>query len=65
MSSYFGNSCNKVNTCAWYKERCYIVPSEHDPFDWQAAMTFAMEWEERIPVGAICKNDRPPFGGLL
>jgi 2-oxoglutarate ferredoxin oxidoreductase subunit beta len=54
-------SFNKVNTFAWYKKRCYELPPEHDPFTWEDAMKTALEWGDKIPVGLIYKNDRPPF----
>lgn len=52
---------NKVNTFAWYRNRSYQLPPEHDPTDWEAAMRMAMEWEEKIPLGLIYRNDRPAF----
>jgi 2-oxoglutarate ferredoxin oxidoreductase subunit beta len=54
-------SFNKVNTFAWYKERCYTVPSEYDPMDWEVAMKKASEWGDKIPIGVIYRNERPPF----
>jgi len=54
-------SFNKINTFAWYKERCRKLPADHDPTDWEAAMKTAATWGERIPIGLIYKNDRPPF----
>jgi 2-oxoglutarate ferredoxin oxidoreductase subunit beta len=54
-------SFNKVNTFAWYKERCYTVPSTHDPTDWEAAIKVACEWGDKIPIGIIYRNDRPSF----
>ncbi len=54
-------SFNKVNTFAWYKKRCYELPGEYDPTDWEAAVKKAMEWGERIPVGVIYRNQRPAF----
>ena len=52
---------NKVNTFAWYRKRCYPLPPEYDPTDWEAAMRTATEWGDRIPVGLIYRNDRPAF----
>ena len=46
-------SFNKVNTFAWYKKRCYDLPPEYDPTDWNAAMKVAFEWGDKIPVGVI------------
>jgi 2-oxoglutarate ferredoxin oxidoreductase subunit beta len=47
---------NKVNTFAWYKQRCYQLPESYDPGDWDAAMVVAREWGERIPVGIIYRS---------
>jgi 2-oxoglutarate ferredoxin oxidoreductase subunit beta len=54
-------SFNKVNTFAWYKERCYTLPEEYDPTDWQTAIQVAMEWGDKIPLGIIYRNQRPAF----
>lgn len=54
-------SFNKVNTFAWYKERCDPVSRTYDPTDWEAAMKVAREWGDRIPIGIIYRNDRVPF----
>ncbi len=54
-------SFNKVNTFAWYKERVYKLGPEHDPADFGQAMARAREFGERIPIGVIATNDRPPF----
>jgi len=54
-------SFNKVNTFAWYKERCDPVSRTYDPTDWEAAMKVAREWGDRIPTGIIYRNDRVPF----
>jgi 2-oxoglutarate ferredoxin oxidoreductase subunit beta len=54
-------SFNKVNTFAWYKKRCYGLPKDHNPADWEKAMKTAIEWGERIPVGVIYQNQRPTF----
>ena len=52
---------NKINTFTWYKDRCYPLPSSHDPTDWEAAIKVAYEWGDKIPVGIISRNDRIPF----
>jgi len=54
-------SFNRVNTFAWYRKRCYELPKEHDPTDWEAAMKVAVQWGDRIPIGVIYRNDKPPF----
>lgn len=54
-------SFNKVNTFAWYKERCKSVPPTHDPTDWEKAMNIARQWGNEIPIGIIYRNNRPSF----
>lgn len=54
-------SFNKVNTFAWYKQRREALPPAYDPTDWEAAMTVACEWGDKIPIGIIYQNDLPPF----
>jgi 2-oxoglutarate ferredoxin oxidoreductase subunit beta len=54
-------SFNKVNTFAWYKERCYALSPDHDPTDWETAMGVAPEWGDKIPIGVIYQNDRAAF----
>ena len=54
-------SFNKVNTFAWYKERCKPLSPTYNPTDWEAAMKVAREWGDRIPIGIIYRNDRSPF----
>jgi len=53
---------NKVNTFAWYKKRCYQLPGDHDPTDWNAAMKVAFQWGDKIPVGVVHRNERPACG---
>ena len=54
-------SFNRVNTFAWYKERCYPLSAEYDPTDWENATKKALEWGEKIPIGIIYRNNRPSF----
>lgn len=54
-------SFNKVNTFAWYKNRCYELSDGYEPTNWETAMKTASEWGERIPVGVIYRNERPTF----
>jgi 2-oxoglutarate ferredoxin oxidoreductase subunit beta len=58
-------SFNKVNTFAWYKERCALLPQAYDPTDWEGAMRVARQWGDTIPVGIIYRNDRLPFESHL
>ncbi|MFV0422822.1 2-oxoacid:ferredoxin oxidoreductase subunit beta [Oleidesulfovibrio sp.] len=52
-------SFNKVNTFGWYKQRCYELPADYDPTNWDAAMEKAQEFGEKIPIGVLYKNTRP------
>jgi 2-oxoglutarate ferredoxin oxidoreductase subunit beta len=53
---------NRVNTFAWYRERVYkISDSGYAPNDRAKAFDKAMEWGEKIPIGVIFKEDKPPF----
>jgi 2-oxoglutarate ferredoxin oxidoreductase subunit beta len=54
-------SFNKVNTFAWYRDRCHPLLPTYDPTDWEKAMKVAREWGDNIPVGIIYRNDRLPF----
>ena len=58
-------SFNKVNTFAWYRERCYELPPEYDPRDWHAAMEKAEEFGDKIPLGVLYVNDRPSLGSRI
>ena len=55
-------SFNKTNTFGWYNDRCWELPNNYDPKNWEAAMKMADEWGDRIPIGVIFKTDRPHFG---
>lgn len=54
-------SFNKLNTFAWYKKRCQVLPPEYDPGDFEVAMRTARQWEERIPLGVIYREERTVF----
>jgi 2-oxoglutarate ferredoxin oxidoreductase subunit beta len=54
-------SFNKVNTFAWFKKRCYHLPDDYDPADFNAAMASAYEWGERIPLGVIYRHERDSY----
>jgi 2-oxoglutarate ferredoxin oxidoreductase subunit beta len=54
-------SFNKVNTYAWYKERCKPLPIDYDPTNHETALKAAFEWGDHIPIGIIYRNDRPPY----
>jgi 2-oxoglutarate ferredoxin oxidoreductase subunit beta len=56
-------SFNKVNTFAWYKKRVYKVTGDdaYNPNDKIAAMTKALEWGDKIPLGVIYREDKKSF----
>ncbi|MGB9711893.1 MAG: thiamine pyrophosphate-dependent enzyme [Dissulfurimicrobium sp.] len=55
-------SFNKVNTYAWYKERCRELPIGYDPTDRELAFRTALLFGGRIPLGVIYeKTGRPVF----
>jgi 2-oxoglutarate ferredoxin oxidoreductase subunit beta len=54
-------SFNKVNTFEWYKQRVYRLDDTYDPRDRKAAFSKSLEWGDRIPIGVIYRNERPPF----
>lgn len=54
-------SFNKVNTFAWYRQRCYEIGPDHDPYDRVQALVLAEEWGEKIPLGVIYRNQRPAY----
>ncbi|GAB6125755.1 2-oxoacid:ferredoxin oxidoreductase subunit beta [Humidesulfovibrio idahonensis] len=58
-------SFNKVNTFAWYKQRCRKIGVEHDPGDRAKALALAQEFGESIPIGVLAKADKPVFGAEL
>ncbi len=57
-------SFNKINTFAWYKERCKEIDPKHDPTDWDAAMKLANTFGDTIPMGVLWKNDRPALDSV-
>lgn len=57
-------SFNKVNTHAWYKERCYELPETYDPYDRAQALRKAFEFEERIPLGVIYRHGGPSYDDI-
>jgi 2-oxoglutarate/2-oxoacid ferredoxin oxidoreductase subunit beta len=54
-------SFNKVNTFAWYQQRCYKLGPEYNPEDWEQAVKQAAEFGDKIPTGVIFKTDKPSF----
>jgi 2-oxoglutarate/2-oxoacid ferredoxin oxidoreductase subunit beta len=58
-------SFNKVNTHAWYKDRCYELDNSYDPHDWDGAIQKSREWGEKIPLGIIYKKEGPSFADQI
>jgi len=55
-------SFNRQNTFAWYKERVYkLEEAGHQSSDRLAAMEKSQEWDERIPIGVVYRQERPTF----
>ncbi len=54
-------SFNKINTFAFYNQRAYELDASYDPTNRMAAMEKAMEFDERIPIGVIYREDRLTF----
>jgi 2-oxoglutarate ferredoxin oxidoreductase subunit beta len=52
---------NKTNTYDWYKQRVYPLEPGYDPENRSAAFTRALEWGDRIPLGVLYRNRRPPY----
>jgi 2-oxoglutarate ferredoxin oxidoreductase subunit beta len=55
---------NKKNTYQWYGKMVQKLPPDHDVTDREKAMTLALEWEERIPLGVLYRREKPTFGQL-
>jgi 2-oxoglutarate ferredoxin oxidoreductase subunit beta len=51
---------NRVNTYDWYRSRVYKLDEGYDPTRIDLAREKALEWEERIPIGVIYRNDSQP-----
>ena len=52
---------NRINTYQWFKERVYHLDASYDPCDRGAAFARALEFGDRIPLGIIFRNERPPL----
>ncbi|MEA4914466.1 MAG: 2-oxoacid:ferredoxin oxidoreductase subunit beta [Christensenella sp.] len=51
-------SFNKTNTFAWYKERVYELDESYDAKNKAAAMEKAMEFNEKIPLGILYREEK-------
>lgn len=54
-------SFNKINTYAFYNQRAYELDDSYDPTNKLAAMEKSMEFEEKIPIGVLYREDRTTF----
>jgi 2-oxoglutarate ferredoxin oxidoreductase subunit beta len=56
-------SFNRKNTFKWYRERVYKLENEdgYNPGDKQVALKKAQEWEDKIPIGTIYRNELPTY----
>jgi 2-oxoglutarate/2-oxoacid ferredoxin oxidoreductase subunit beta len=54
---------NHINTYQWFAKRVYRLGPAYDPRDRAGAFAKALEFEERIPLGVIYRNERPPYNG--
>ena len=53
---------NKTNTYPWFKERVYKLEEEkHDTSNFEAAMSKAQEWGNRIPIGVFYRKERMTY----
>lgn len=52
---------NLINTYGWFKQRVYYLEADYNPEDRAEALKKAAELGDRIPIGVIYRNDRPPM----
>ena len=54
---------NKINTYPWFKERVYKLEDEagYDATDFMGAVRKAVEFDQRIPIGLLYRNERPTY----
>ena len=54
-------SFNKINTFAYYNQRVYELDAAYDSTDKMAALQKAMEFDDKIPIGVIYREERQTF----
>ena len=55
-------SFNRINTYEWYKKRVYdLIEENYVPDNFEKAMNFARQWDDKIPIGIIYKEEKPTF----
>jgi 2-oxoglutarate/2-oxoacid ferredoxin oxidoreductase subunit beta len=52
---------NHVNTFKWYKENTYKLDENYNPSDKFEAIKKSMEWEDKIPLGVIYKEEKVEY----
>ncbi|MDD5110535.1 MAG: thiamine pyrophosphate-dependent enzyme [Patescibacteria group bacterium] len=50
---------NHINTREWYRAHTYQLAADHDSTDKAKAMALAGEWNGKIPLGIIFREERP------
>jgi 2-oxoglutarate/2-oxoacid ferredoxin oxidoreductase subunit beta len=59
-------SFNRKNTFQWYRERVYKLEEKgYDASDKAGAFKKAQEWDEKIPIGIIYREERPLYEDSL
>jgi 2-oxoglutarate ferredoxin oxidoreductase subunit beta len=55
-------SFNRINTYDWYKKKVYdLFEENYVPDNFEKAMNLARQWDEKIPIGIIYKEEKPTF----
>ncbi|MES0445985.1 MAG: 2-oxoacid:ferredoxin oxidoreductase subunit beta [Desulfobacterales bacterium] len=55
-------SFNRINTYEWYKRRVYdLFEENYVPDNFEKAMNFARQSDDKIPIGIIYKEEKPTF----
>jgi len=54
---------NKINTYDYFRKRIYKLEAEegYDASNVEAAMQRAFEWDERIPIGVLFRDEQPTY----
>jgi len=53
---------NKINTYDYWRERVYrLEETDYQSNDLAKAMEKALEWDDKVPLGIIYKEDRPTY----
>ncbi|WP_432748363.1 thiamine pyrophosphate-dependent enzyme [Pectinatus frisingensis] len=54
-------SFNKINTFGWYNKRVYELPSDYDSGNKTTAITTAMEFGDKIPIGILYNKEKTVY----